>query len=50
VVNVPIGVYRGFRSLTDAPDALCRVTTFANAIALASFVIIRQTTGDGRRG
>ena len=22
VVNVPIGVYRGFRSLTDAPDAL----------------------------
>jgi quercetin dioxygenase-like cupin family protein len=22
VVNVPIGIYRGFRSLTDAPDAL----------------------------
>jgi hypothetical protein len=22
VVNVPIDVYRGFRSLTDAPDAL----------------------------
>jgi hypothetical protein len=22
VGNVPIGVYRGFRSLTDAPDAL----------------------------
>src|SRR4029077_11529470 len=22
VINVPIGIYRGFRSLTDAPDAL----------------------------
>ena len=22
VVNVPIGIYRGFRSLTDRPDAL----------------------------
>ena len=22
VVNVPIGIYRGFRSLSDAPDAL----------------------------
>jgi uncharacterized protein YjlB len=22
VVNVPVGIYRGFRSLTDAPDAL----------------------------
>jgi hypothetical protein len=22
VINIPIGIYRGFRSLTDAPDAL----------------------------
>jgi len=24
VINVPIGIYRGFRSLTDAPDTLWR--------------------------
>jgi uncharacterized protein YjlB len=22
VINIPVGIYRGFRSLTDAPDAL----------------------------
>jgi hypothetical protein len=45
VLNVPIGIYRGFRSLTDAPDALLLVAVDRSPFVMTGSVWEQVSSG-----